>query len=66
MTEMNLSTKQKQIDRPREQTCDWEEGGEEREGGIGSLGLADTNQYIQDEYKTRSYPIARGTIFNIL
>ena len=43
---MNLSMKQKQIPRHREQTCgcQWGEGVEE--GWIGSLGLADAKYYI--------------------
>ena len=41
MTQVNLSTKQKQTH--REQTC-----GCQGEGWIGSLGLADANCYIQD------------------
>ena len=43
---MNLSTKQKQTHRYREQTCGCQGGGEVGEGGIGSLGLADANYYI--------------------
>ena len=45
---MNISTKQKQTHRHREQTwgCQGEDGvGEER---IGSLGLADSSYYIED------------------
>ena len=44
MTQMNLSTKQKQTHRHREQTCGC--GGK---GWIGSLGLADANYYINIE-----------------
>ena len=40
---MNLSMKQKQTQRHREQTCGCQEGGEAGEGWIGSLGLADAN-----------------------
>ena len=42
---MNISAKQKQTHRHREKTCSCqgERGGE---GRIGSLGLADANQYI--------------------
>ena len=36
------------------------------EGMRGSLGLAEVNYYIYNEYTTRSYCIAQGTIFNIL
>ena len=50
----------------REQTCGCQEGGDGKEGWIRSLGLADANYYIQNGYKTRSYCIAHGTIFNIL
>ena len=34
--------------RYREQTCGCKEGGGKGESWFGSLGLADTNQYIQD------------------
>ena len=40
---MNLSTKQKQTHRRREQTCGCQGVGE---GWVGSLGLADANYYI--------------------
>ena len=45
MTQMNLSTKQKQTHRDTEQTCSCcgQGGGE---GWIGSLGLANANYYI--------------------
>ena len=46
MTQRNLSTKQKQTDRHREQTCGFQGGGGAGEGWIGSLGLADANYYI--------------------
>ena len=41
---MNLSTKQKQTHRHREQTCGCQGG--VGEGRTGSLGLADANYYI--------------------
>ena len=41
MTQVNLSVKQKQTHRHREQTCDCQVGGVWGEGWIGSLGLAD-------------------------
>ena len=41
MTQMNFSTKQKQIHRHREQTCGCQGEGEVGEGWIGSLGLVD-------------------------
>ena len=44
MTQMNLSTKQKQTHRHREQTCGYQ--GVVGEGRIGSLGLVDANYYI--------------------
>ena len=44
---MNLSTKQRETHRHRGQTCGCQGGGVE-EGWIGSLGLADANNYIQD------------------
>ena len=40
---MNLSTKQKQTHRHREQTCGCRGGGEVGEGWIECLGLADAN-----------------------
>ena len=43
---MNLSTKQKQANTHREQTCGCQGGEEVGEGWIGSLGLADANYYI--------------------
>ena len=46
MTQMNFSTKQKQIHRHREQTCGCQGEGEVGEGWIGSLGLVDANYYI--------------------
>ena len=42
----NLSTKQKQTHRHREQTCGCQKEGEMGEGWTGSLGLADANYYI--------------------
>ena len=44
---MNLSMKQKQTHRYREQTCGCQGGG--GEGWIGSLELADANYYIEDK-----------------
>ena len=46
MTQMNLSTKQKQTHRHKEQTCGCQGGGQVAEGRTGSLGLADANYYI--------------------
>ena len=43
---MNISTKEEQTDRHKEQTCGCQGGGGEGEGSIGSLGLADANYYI--------------------
>ena len=45
---MNLSTKQKQTHRHREHTCGGKGGRGVGEGWSGSLGLADTNYYIQN------------------
>ena len=46
-SQMNLSTRQKQTLRHREQTCDcW--GGGWGEVWIGSLGLADANYFVQN------------------
>ena len=41
--------KQKQIHRHRKQTCGCQGVGVVGEGGIGSLGLADANYYIENE-----------------
>ena len=49
MTQTNISTKQKQTHRHREQTCVCQGGGVVREERIRSLGLADANYYTQDE-----------------
>ena len=43
---MNVSTKQKQTRRHREQTCGCQEGGGVREGWSGSLRLADANYFM--------------------
>ena len=45
MAQMNLSTKQKQTYRHREQTCGCQARGE---GWRGSLELADANYYIEN------------------
>ena len=45
---MNISMKQKQTHRCREQTCGCQGGGNVEEGKIRSLGLADANNYIQN------------------
>ena len=46
MTQINLSTEQKQTHRHRGQTCGCQGGGWEGEGWTGCLELADTNCYI--------------------
>ena len=46
MTQMNLSMKEKQTHRHREQTCGCQGVGGTGEGWIGSLGLADANWCI--------------------
>ena len=43
---MNLSTKQKQTHRRREQICGCQGGGGLEEGWIGSLGLAGAKYYV--------------------
>ena len=48
MTQMNLSMKQKQTRRHREQTCGCQRGGGMGTGWIGSLGFADVNYYMYD------------------
>ena len=45
MAHMNLTTKQKQIHRRREETCGYQGWGE-GEGWTGSMGLVDANYYI--------------------
>ena len=45
MAQMNLSTKQKQTHRHREQTCHYQRGGRVGEGWTGSLGSVDANHY---------------------
>ena len=66
MTQTNLSTKQKQTQRHREQTCGCPGGGEVEEEWTGSLGLADPSYCIENGQTTRSYCIAQRTIVNIL
>ena len=46
MTQMNLSTKQKQTHRHREQTYGCQGGGGGEEGWLGSLASADANDYV--------------------
>ena len=48
MRQMNLSTKQKQTHRHRDQTCGCQGGGKEVEGWIGNMGLVDASFYIQN------------------
>ena len=43
---MNLSTKQKQTHKHREQTCVCQGGGGDKVGCTGSLGLVDENYYF--------------------
>ena len=62
MTEVNLSIKQKQTDRYREQSC----GYQGEEGRIGRLGFAYANYYIWGGLAAKSYFIAQGTMFSIL
>ena len=45
---MNLSMKQKQPHRQKEQTCGCQRGGRMEVGWTGSLGLAGADYYIQD------------------
>ena len=66
MTQMNISTKQKQTHRHREQTCGCQGGGGVWEGRIGSLGLADANHFTENGETTSFYCRAQGTIFSIL
>ena len=50
MTQMNISMKQKQTHRHREQTCGGQRGRGAGKGWSGDLGLADANYYIQIGY----------------
>ena len=60
---MNILMKQKQTHRPRKKTCGCQVG----QGGVAwSLGLIDANYYMQNGWRTRSYCVAQGTVFNIL
>ena len=57
MTQMNLSTKQKQTHRHREQTCSCQEGGKDWEFGISRCKLLYT-EWINNKvllYSTRNY-----------
>ena len=66
MAEINLSTKQKQTHRHREETvASWNVGGAGK-GCTGSLGLVDANNYIINGWTTRSYCIAQRNTFNVL
>ena len=48
MTQINLSTKQKQTHGHREQTCGCQGGGGWGRDGVGGWGLADVSFYIQN------------------
>ena len=61
---MNLSPKQKQIQRHRGLWLPRVK--EEGEGWTGSLGLVDENFYIQNGQAMRFYCVAQGTISNHL
>ena len=65
MTHMNLSMKQKQTVRHREQTV-VEKG--EAAGGVveGELGVVNGSYYIWNIWTTSSYCITQRTIFRIL
>ena len=45
MTQMNISMKQKQTHRHREQTCGCQVGGQVGDGWARSLGVAEANYY---------------------
>ena len=60
---MNISTKQKQVHRLTVQTLP--RGKEEGEGWARSLGLVDTNYYIENG-ETRSYCTAQGATSSFL
>ena len=64
MTQMNLTTKQKQTHRHREQTCGCQVGGRVGEGWIGSLGLADTN-YFYSMYKQQGPTVQHREQYSI-
>ena len=65
MTQRNLSTKQKQAHKHREQTHGYQTE-EVQEAEMRSLRLADAHCYIQTRQTTRSYCGGQGTRFNIL
>ena len=68
MTQTNISTKQEQTHRHREQTCGCQ-GGRIRgiRGGMcWEFGVSRCKLLHVEWITTRSYCIARGTIFNIL
>ena len=61
---MNLSMKQKQTHRHREQTCGWHGGGEEGEGWTGSLGLVGENYYIRMD-KQQGPTVQHGELYTV-
>ena len=66
MTQMNLSTEQKQTHGQGEQICGCQRGGGLGEAWNRRLGLADVSYSAQREQITKSYYTAQGIIFNIL
>ena len=64
MAQMNLSTKQKETHRPREQTCGRQGGGKWREwDGLGFGGNSCKQLHLEWLY---SEIIAQGAIYNLL
>ena len=66
MTQMNLSAKEKQSHRHREQTWGCQGGGKGEAGYVGTLELQMQTIYIEREWINKVQLYAQGTIFNIL
>ena len=62
--QMNLSVKQKQTQRCKEQICGCQGRGEEWEGRTGSLGLADAN-FINRMYKQQGPSVQHRELYSI-
>ena len=65
MTQMNLSTKQKQTHRHREQTCGCQGGRGLGRDGL-EFGISRGKLVYRRWINSRSYCRAQGTLFNIL
>ena len=65
MTQLNLSVKQKQIQEPRERTCDCQGGGGLRELWIGSLGSAEANYIIHRVEKQQVSAVEHRDLYSV-